>query len=387
MQEKETVWGALKNFFGAKRSNFVDPKKGDSLTDSNDYEVMRTMKSLSWSDLLRPNAVLKEIFNPSSTTREEARQEKGLLGVLDQNAELVVKMPEHETFVPRDQAVSRATWGSALKSFFLSPFQSSPFSQTRQTLSSPLPEPSFDGKGATNPAQLKQTDPLTNKLFEAIENEDVASLQALLKAGANKNAVNQYGESALQVAVEKGSLEMVDALLDHGANANNVSLMPQARAPLLIAAEQGNEEIVSRLLEAGANVNFKDEQGKTALHYASSREVGKLLLEANAEITAEDLNGRAPLHEMALRGDYELIEEALFYGADPNKADSNGRTALLEASQKGHTAVAALLQEHVTNQPDLRQTLGAHGMPVPQTEQEEGLTCVIHDSQRGNSNG
>ena len=376
MQEKETVWGALKNFFGAKRSN-----------------------------LLRPDAVLGAIFSPSSTQREESRQANGLLGVLDQNAELVVKMPEHETFVPRDQAVSRApeyetlvqqgqavsraTWGSALKSFFLSPFQSSPFSQTRQTLSSPLPEPSFEGNGATNPAQLKQTDPLTNKLFEAIENEDVASLQALLEAGANKNAVNQYGESALQVAVEKGSLEMVDALLDQGANANNVSLMPQARAPLLIAAEQGNEEIVSRLLEAGANVNFKDEQGKTALHYASSREVGKLLLEANADITAEDLNGRAPLHEMALRGDYELIEEALFYGADPNKADSNGRTALLEASQKGHTVVVALLQEYVTNQPDLRQTLGAHGMPVPQAnqEQEQRFTGVIHDSQRGNSNG
>ena len=387
MQEKETVWGALKNFFGAKRSNFVDPKKGESSTDSSDYEVMQTMKSLSWSDLLRPNAVLGEIFSPSSVAREEARQEKGLLGVLDQNAELVVETQEHETFVQQGQTVSRATWGSALKSFFLSPFQLSPFSQTRQTLSSPLPEPSFEGARATNPAQLKQTDPLTNKLFEAIENEDVASLQALLEAGANKNAVNQYGESALQVAVEKGSLEMVDALLDQGANANNVSLMPQARAPLLIAAEQGNEEIVSRLLEAGANVNFKDEQGKTALHYASSREVGKLLLEANAEITAEDLNGRAPLHEMALRGDYELIEEALFYGADPNKADSNGKTALLEASQKGHTAVTALLQEYVTNQPDLRQTLGAHGMQVPQTEQEQRFTGVIHDSQRGNSNG
>ena len=80
MQEKETVWGALKNFFGAKRGN-----------------------------LLRPNAVLGAIFSPSSFAKEESHQENGLLGVLDQNAELVVETPEHETFVQQGQAVSRAS--------------------------------------------------------------------------------------------------------------------------------------------------------------------------------------------------------------------------------------------------------------------------------------
>ena len=193
--------------------------------------------------------------------------------------------------------------------------------------------------------QEETLSPKDRELFQAIENGNAEQVQGLLKEGANPNAVNEYGESALQLAVEKGSFEMVEALIQEGADVNKVATALEAQAPLLVAAEKGDEKIVELLLEAGADVDYKDEQGKTALHYTSNPQILNALLEQGADMMVEDLNGRAPLHDMAARGDFETIETALFYGADPLKTDVNGRTALAEAALNGHDQVYEMMVE------------------------------------------
>lgn len=49
------------------------------------------------------------------------------------------------------------------------------------------------------------------------------------------------------------------------------------------------------------------------------------------------------LHQAALRGKTATIEMLLKLGADPNRADKNGRTALHDACLKGNVAAARLL--------------------------------------------
>ncbi|USD86082.1 ankyrin repeat domain-containing protein [Rickettsia rickettsii] len=43
-----------------------------------------------------------------------------------------------------------------------------------------------------------------------------------------------------------------------------------------MAASTGNANIVQKLIEQGHNVNAKDEQGNTALFYASTKEIAKI---------------------------------------------------------------------------------------------------------------
>jgi ankyrin repeat protein len=48
-------------------------------------------------------------------------------------------------------------------------------------------------------------------------------------------------------------------------------------------------------MEAGADVNAKDQEGRTALMYASKGEVAKILIEAGAELNAKDQKGETAL--------------------------------------------------------------------------------------------
>lgn len=213
------------------------------------------------------------------------------------------------------------------------------------------------------------------ELFMAIESNNADQVQSLLKEGANPNALNEYGQSALQVAAEKGSAEMVEALIDKGANVNAVSSSLEARAPLSVAAEKGNERMVGALLSAGASVEHKDEQGKTALHYASNSAVLNELVEKGADINAEDLNGQTPLHSMAARGQTEVIETAFSLGADVNKADVNGRTALETMALNGNEKILAALNNSSSNEvnrpaPHLTKRLSEDGQNITKVNDE-----------------
>ncbi len=86
-------------------------------------------------------------------------------------------------------------------------------------------------------------------------------LGALLKRGADVNASDSGGETALFYAVKGGRAEFVDALLKAGARANTVDA---SGTPLLMDA-LGNASIVKSLVAAGAEINAKDGNGNTAL--------------------------------------------------------------------------------------------------------------------------
>jgi ankyrin repeat protein len=107
-------------------------------------------------------------------------------------------------------------------------------------------------------------------LMWAAYNGDVKLAQALLKAGANPAAANRNGSTALWLAATRGDAQMLETLLDAGANANEE--LPLGRRPLMLAARSGVVEAVDVLLEHGADPNAKETQrGTTALMQAADQ--------------------------------------------------------------------------------------------------------------------
>jgi hypothetical protein len=101
----------------------------------------------------------------------------------------------------------------------------------------------------------------------------------LLEYGADPNIVNYLGRSAIMYASNYGIHEIVKALLERGA-IPNPSIEFTDYPPLSAAADKGHLEVVKLLVEHGANVNHKGKDHKTALDIsmeAGHGEVAKYL--------------------------------------------------------------------------------------------------------------
>ena len=77
------------------------------------------------------------------------------------------------------------------------------------------------------------------------------------------------------IASLRGQTEVVKMLLEKGADVNAKNT--KGWTALMIASLRGQTEVVKNLLEKGADVNAKDEDGKSALKHAINNEIIKLL--------------------------------------------------------------------------------------------------------------
>ncbi|MGE0815953.1 MAG: ankyrin repeat domain-containing protein [Vicinamibacterales bacterium] len=132
-------------------------------------------------------------------------------------------------------------------------------------------------------------------LHWAARHGDAALTETLLYAGANVMATSRLGRyTALHVACQGTSDAVVRALLARGADANAAT--STGATPLMLAAEVGHEPSVAALLEAGAEVNAAENaNGQTALMFAAAYDragvVGQLLARgAKADATSKVVN-------------------------------------------------------------------------------------------------
>ena len=89
-------------------------------------------------------------------------------------------------------------------------------------------------------------------LLLAIIHHNKACVASLLKSGANIEATNAGGLRPLHIAAQHGQLEIVEALLDHGADVEAL-INQSGQRPLHVATEKGQLEIVKAFLDQGAN--------------------------------------------------------------------------------------------------------------------------------------
>ena len=236
------------------------------------------------------------------------------------------------------------------------------------------------------------------RLIKLAEKGNTAKVLSLLKRGADINATDKAGWTALHSTIAMSHWETAEALIAAGAEVNTRRKeILLNTTPLMDAAARGSSSTVKALLAAGADVNAATTLGTTALIYAASdgnADVVRLLLDAGADVHARNDRNNAlsaalwsshtevsqllraagatlNLPEAAQSGDTERVQQLiptataeslglalvraaegkhaeivahlLAAGANVNTQDEDGNTALHDVARWGHTVIVAQL--------------------------------------------
>lgn len=148
----------------------------------------------------------------------------------------------------------------------------------------------------------------------------------LLECGADPNSVigTEYGNITMLIgAAFLGNVEMVEVLIDHGANVEDY----YDTTALIVACQSGGQkatDMANMLIAKGANIDARDIYGSTPLMYAAksgNTVLTKLLLEKGAEVNAVNNDNETALYIAIYRAyttdaRLEVMKLLLDYGAD-----------------------------------------------------------------------
>ena len=114
--------------------------------------------------------------------------------------------------------------------------------------------------------EYKKTMEAPVTLWSAAKDDDVASLQRLLLAGAELDARDHRGYSPLMLAAYSGNRAAFDCLLAAGANPNSAD--DGGNSVLMGACFKGYLDLIDKLLDAGADPQAKNAAGVDAHGFA-----------------------------------------------------------------------------------------------------------------------
>jgi ankyrin repeat protein len=220
---------------------------------------------------------------------------------------------------------------------------------------------------------------------------DIETVRALLRDGADANAAQGDGMTALHWSALNDDVAMVRILLYAGATAEATTRLG-GYTPLHLAARAGYADVAQALLDGGSNPHTLTTTGVTALHFAAESgdpAVVRTLIERGAEVDArESYAGRTPLMFATARNRLDAISVLLESGADVSlatdvrdyvamaKEDSRDR-ARRERIQK-----AARDPEPQAERPDRGQQPRQPAQPAPglPAEEPDSVAAAAPDS-------
>ena len=239
---------------------------------------------------------------------------------------------------------------------------------------------------------------------------NLEAVRGLLRQGADVNAAQGDGMTALHWAAERGQLEMLEVLLYAGGRVDAVTRIGHY-TPLHLASKAGSEAISRSLLEGGADVGAKTHPaGTTSIHLAAASgqtDVLEALIEYGADVNAlEASSGQTPLIFASALNRAAAAAQLLEYGADPGLG-----TAVVDlqkqgkldraAGQRQNEVLEAIREASGSVTPSQVQAAVRAGREVlatglPEEEEEEdseggsssitatgGMTALLHAARQG----
>ena len=209
-----------------------------------------------------------------------------------------------------------------------------------------------------------------SELSAAVTSGDAGAVRAILERHPDVKATldepmpgGSFDQQALLIAVGRGSRDVVDALLDAGADINVRSRwwaggfsVLEAADPALVphliergaevdanaAAKLGMLEALDRLLaERPALVHARGGDGQTPLHVASTVAIAQLLLDRGADIDARDVDHESTPAQYLVRDHQDVTRYLITRGC---------QTDILMAAAVGDLP---LVRRHLDADPEL----------------------------------
>ena len=175
----------------------------------------------------------------------------------------------------------------------------------------------------------------------------LATIAAAVLAGCSNSEV----ESTLIQAAKKGNVELVKSALDNGANVNAKDA--DGWTALHQSALYGPKEVVELLIAKGADINAKERDRWAPLDQAAYNghiEIAELLISKGADVNTKNNMEMSPLHHASIKGHKEIVQLLISRGADVNAkvalGPKQGLTSLDAANETNHHEIADLLRKH-----------------------------------------
>lgn len=174
-----------------------------------------------------------------------------------------------------------------------------------------------------------------------MQQPSLETVRILIEAGADVNALDVTGNTAIMLGTLFGGPPMIDFLVSSGAHVNKRNF--GGFTALAFAAKAGRADCIAALLAAGASCRAINYGGETPLVLAAGCQVvqadaaaaavAAVLAGGGAEalIDQQDASGQTPLIAAARMGHEEVIELLLSRNAAVNKCTVGGVTALMAA--------------------------------------------------------
>lgn len=173
-------------------------------------------------------------------------------------------------------------------------------------------------------------------LHAACKNEDLEIVKLLVETGADVNALDEKGQSCLQLAINHD--QICQFLIEHGADVEQQ--LNWGYTALLFAVEYGLLDTVDVLINAGADITVCNDSKQNALMIASQyghRYLTKQFLGLDSiDINAQCIDGRTALHYAAMRSRRPIVDMLLSHSQPPalRLKDTRGVTPLIAAARQ-----------------------------------------------------
>jgi len=197
------------------------------------------------------------------------------------------------------------------------------------------------------------------QLNQDIIQNNLAAVHDMLKSGVDASLLVFATDSMLMSACAQGTPDMVSLVLDYHPDINYQDIYGNNALTKAVGNYGHYREMVPMLLNIGVNPNSSvGSEGKinyTALYKITNQalqtqdeidyNIIRLFLEKGANPNLADKNGKTPLMNASYKGNLTIVKMLLEFGADPNLKDSSGQSALDSAQKKGHQDIIQLLSK------------------------------------------